>query len=140
VVDGIKALRAAGSNAQIVTLSNNASAVYQKPGRQRAWRHRHPGVSQLHRLCLVKEASDMARAKNIKEVSPAMLEGFASAKFWWKPCAAPMASPAASAFSPPWKGCANSTSRTGSQLRADDHTGLDFADLSIISSDGKFRR
>jgi branched-chain amino acid transport system substrate-binding protein len=30
--------------------------------------------------------------------------------------------------------------RPGSELQPDDHTGLDFADLSIIGTDGKFKR
>lgn len=144
VVDGIKAFRAAGSNAQVVTLSNNASGGFVKSLGEHA---RGVIVTQVFpsersvAFLMVKEAQDMARAQGQTEVSPAMLEGFAAAKV-----------------------LVEALRRTGPKIDRekvqaalegirkfdlggfevsygpDDHTGLDFADLSIISSDGKFRR
>jgi ABC-type branched-subunit amino acid transport system substrate-binding protein len=89
----------------------------------------------------VKEALALAKAKNITDVSPAMLEGFASAKVLVEGLRRAGANP------------------TGEKVRAaleairgfdvgglelsyspSDHTGLDFVDLSIINKDGKFTR
>ena len=83
VVDGVKALRAAGSAAQVVTLSNNASSGFIK---QLGSASAGVIVSQVfpnERLIgnpMVKEALEMARAKGQNELSPAALEGFAAAK------------------------------------------------------------
>jgi ABC-type branched-subunit amino acid transport system substrate-binding protein len=83
VVDGIKAFRAAGSNAQIVTLSNNASGGFIKSLGDNA---RGVIVTQVFpnersiAYAMVKEAQELARAKKLTEISPAMLEGYAAAK------------------------------------------------------------
>jgi branched-chain amino acid transport system substrate-binding protein len=146
VVDGMKALRASGSRATLVTLSNNASAGFIKGLGDAA---RGTIVSQVlpaERALsspIVKEASDLARAAGAAELTPAMLEGFASAKV----LAEGLRRAAA----------ARDLSRNGLQKALEginkfdlgglelsygpaDHTGLDYADLAIISADGKFRR
>ena len=82
VADGIKALRAAGSAAQVVTLSNNASSGFIKLLGNAS---RGIIVTQVfpyeksYAYGLVKEALELAKTKGL-EVSPAMLEGFAGAK------------------------------------------------------------
>ncbi|HSV54837.1 MAG TPA: ABC transporter substrate-binding protein [Burkholderiaceae bacterium] len=144
VVDGIKAFRAAGSNAQVVTLSNNASGGFIKSLGEHA---RGVVVTQVFpsersvAFLMVKEAQDLARAQGQSEVSPAMLEGFAAAKVLVE--ALRRAGPKID------------RDRVQAALEGirkfdlggfevsygpDDHTGLDFADLSIISIDGRFRR
>ncbi|MEK9804478.1 MAG: ABC transporter substrate-binding protein, partial [Curvibacter sp.] len=79
--DAVKSIRAAGSMAQIVTQSNNASGGFIKSLGEHA---RGVIVSQVFPQSLtyplVKEASDLARARGQTEVTPAMLEGFAAAK------------------------------------------------------------
>lgn len=144
VVEGVKALRAAGSNAQVVTLSNNASAGF---------------ISSLGNLAhgvivtqvfpnersiaypLVKEAQELARAQKLDGVTPAMLEGFAAAKVLVESLRK-----AGPKFSREKVQAALEGMRKvdlgGLEISygPDDHTGLDFADLSIIGSDGKFRR
>ena len=83
VVDGIKALRAAGVTGQIVTLSNNASGGFVKLLGDQA---RGVVVTQVFpsersvNYPVVKEAMELARAKNISDLTPAMVEGFVSAK------------------------------------------------------------
>ncbi|HWT17931.1 MAG TPA: ABC transporter substrate-binding protein, partial [Variovorax sp.] len=83
VVEGIKALRASGSAAQVVTLSNNASSGFIK---QLGDASRGVIVTQVFpnersiSYPMVKEALALARAKGQAELSPAALEGFASAK------------------------------------------------------------
>lgn len=144
VTDGIKALRAAGSAAQVVTLSNNASGGFIKLLGDAS---RGVIITQVfpyersYSYTFVQEALMLAKAKGMSEVSPAMLEGFASAKVLVE--ALRRASPkptrekVLAALDKLHKfdlgGLEVSYSPT-------DHTGLDFADLSIIGSDGKFKR
>ena len=148
VVDGMQALRAAGSKAQMVTLSNNASSGFAKALGDAA---RGVIVSQVLPperalgLPLVKEAHDLARAAGSAgpEITPALLEGFASAKVLVEGLKRAAA--------------ARDLTRTGLQRALDsmgrfdlgglevrysptDHTGLDYADLAIIGADGRFRR
>ncbi|MES2956019.1 MAG: ABC transporter substrate-binding protein, partial [Pseudomonadota bacterium] len=83
VVDGTKALRAAGSAAQVVTLSNNASSGFIKSLGDNA---RGVIVTQVFpyersiAYSMVKEAQELAKTKGAGDISPAMLEGFAAAK------------------------------------------------------------
>jgi branched-chain amino acid transport system substrate-binding protein len=143
VVDGIKALRAAGSRAQMVTLSNNASAGFVKALGPLA---RGTVVSQVFppersvSVPIVKEASDLAKAKGF-ELTPATLEGFAAAKVLvealrraGKDVTRAGLKQALESF--------NRVNIGGLEVSfsATDHTGLDYADLSIIGTDGKFRR
>jgi ABC-type branched-subunit amino acid transport system substrate-binding protein len=148
VVDGMKAVRAAGSKAQLLTLSNNASSGFVKALGDTA---RGVIVSQVlppERSLgtpMVKEAHDLAQARGAKvpEITPALLEGFAAAKVLSEGLRRAAA--------------AGNLNRAGLQRALEslnrfdlgglelsysptDHTGLDYADLSIIGSDGRFRR
>ena len=149
VVDGMKALRAAGSKAQLLTLSNNASSGFVKALGEQA---QGVTVSQVlppersFGTPMVKEAHDLAQARSAKapEITPALLEGFAAAKVLTEGLRRAAAA-------------AGQLNRTGLQraleglnrydlgglelsYSATDHTGLDYADLSIIGADGRFRR
>ena len=144
VVDALKAIRAAGSRAQLVTLSNNASSGFVKALGENA---RGTIITQVFpnersiNSPLVKEALSLAKASGLSEVSPATLEGFASAKVLVEGLRRAGPNP------------------TGEKVRAaleairgydiggmevtysaTDHTGLDFVDLSIINKEGKFTR
>lgn len=144
VVEGVKAIRAAGSSAQIVTLSNNASAGFIKSLGDQS---RGVIVTQVFpyersiAYSMVKEAQEMAKARGQTEISPAMLEGFAAAKVLVeglrragpKPTRDKMQAALESIRKFDLGGLEISYS-------PDDHTGLDFADLSIIGADGKFKR
>ena len=148
VADGMKALRAAGSKAQLLTLSNNASAGFVKSLGELA---RGVIVSQVlppersFGTPMVKEAHDLAQARGAKapEITPALQEGFAAAKVLTEGLRRAAA--------------ARDLSRSGLQraleslnrydlgglelsYSATDHTGLDYADLAIIGADGRFRR
>lgn len=142
VVDGIKALRAAGSSCQVVTLSNNASGGFIKSLGDQA---RGVIVSQVFpqslSYAIVKEAGDLARAQNMAELSPAMLEGFASAKVLVEALRRAGAKPSREKIQAALEGL-NKFDLGGLEVSysSKDHTGLDFSDLSIISADGKFRR
>lgn len=142
VVDGIKAVKAAKIGAQILTLSNNASGGFVKLLGDMA---RGVIVSQVLpqtiSYAMVNEATQLAKTQNIVDLSPAMLEGFASAKVLvaalrrtnGKPTREHLQSALESMHKFDLGGLDISYSPS-------DHTGLDFSDLSIISAAGKFRR
>ena len=145
VVSGITALRAAGSGAQVVTLSNNASGGFVKSLGERG-----PGVvvtqvfpnERSISYGFIKEAQDLLKdSKDAGSLSPAMLEGYAAAKVLVE--ALKRSGP-----SPTRVKIQNSLENMKKydlgglevNFSTTDHTGLDFADLSIISADGKFKR
>ena len=143
VIDGMKALRAAGSRAQMVTLSNNASAGFVKGLGDLA---HGTVVSQVFpperslALPIVKEASDLARARS-SELTPAMLEGFVAAKVLVEGLRRAGREPTRAGL----QRALESFDRVnigGLELSYSptDHTGLDYADLSIIGQDGRFKR
>ncbi|HCY17423.1 MAG: amino acid ABC transporter substrate-binding protein [Curvibacter sp. GWA2_64_110] len=142
VVDGIKAFRAAGSNCQVVTLSNNASGGFIKSLGTHA---RGVIVSQVFpqslSYALVKEAQDIARTRDVAEVSPAMLEGFAAAKVLVEALRRTGGKPSRDKIQAALEGLSK-FDLGGLEINysSKDHTGLDFADLAIITADGRFRR
>jgi len=144
VVDGLKAFRAAGSKAQIVTLSNNASGGFVKSLGEDA---RGVIVSQVFpyersiSFPMVKEAQELAKAGGAGEISPAMLEGFAASKVLVEALRRAGPKPSREKIQLALEGL-RKFDLGGLEVSYDpqDHTGLDFADLSIIGSDGKFKR
>ncbi len=148
VVEGMQALRSTGSRAQMLTLSNNASSGFVKALGDAA---RGVVVSQVlpsersMAVPMVKEAHALAKARgvNAPEVTPALLEGVAAAKVLVEGLRRAAA--------------AGALNRAGLQKALDgmrsydlgglelgysstDHTGLEFAELAIIGSDGRFKR
>ncbi len=121
VVDCIRAIKAAGGTPQGVIVTQVLPQSYGFP--------------------LVKEAADLARPKNITDVSPAMLEGFAAAKVLVE--ALRQASPKITRdrIQTALEGL-HKFDIGGMDISygLDDRTGLDFADLSIIGENGKFSR
>lgn len=144
VVDSLKALRAAGSTAQVVTLSNNASGGFVKSLGENS---RGVIVAQVFpyersiAFPLVKEALEMAKARAAGDVSPAMLEGFAAAKVLVEALRRSGAKPSRAKIQQALEGMRKfDLGGLEVSYSAEDHTGLSFADLSIIGNDGKFRR
>ena len=142
--NAVKAIRAAGSRAQVVTLSNNASEGFIQLLGEHA---RGVVVTQVFPYersvasPLIKEAVDLAKAKGMDGVSPAMMEGFAAAKVLVEGLRRAGPSPTPSALRDALEGIRN-MDLGGLKLSyaPDNHTGLDFADLSIIDASGRFRR
>ncbi|WP_330836710.1 ABC transporter substrate-binding protein [Piscinibacter sp.] len=154
VAAGVKALRATdgGSAIAVGTLSNNAASGFVKELGEQA-----TGVivSQVfpseRRLAtpMIAQADRLATAKDIKRLTPAMIEGFAAAKvlvIGLKKAAADSKGPITRAS---FKRALESLSRVdigggvgGVELTytPTDHTGLQYVDLSYISADGSFRR
>ncbi|UDF33717.1 UNVERIFIED_ORG: ABC transporter substrate-binding protein [Shinella sp. XGS7] len=145
VSEGVEALRAAGSNAQLVTLSNNASAGFIKLLKGQA---RGVVVSQVFpserslNLPLVREAQALAKAQKL-ELTPANLEGFTAAKVLVEGL-----KKAAKDKDLSRAGLLRALDGLGKvdlgglelNFGPGDHTGLDYADVSIIGPDGKFWR
>jgi len=142
VVDAIKALREAGSTAQLVTLSNNASSGFVKLLGDQA---RGVIVSQVlpqsPNYAVVQEAASLAKAKDLLDVSPAMLEGFVSAKVLVEALRRAGPKPTREKLQAALEGISRfDLGGLNLSFSTTDHTGLDFADLSIITASGKFRR
>ena len=144
VVDGIKALRAAGSSAQVVTLSNNASTGFIKMLGEAS---RGVIVTQVlpnERSVanpMVKEASTLALTKGQNELSPAMLEGFAAAKLMVEALKRAGPKPTRARVVVALESIRQFDLGGGLEVSysPQDHSGIDFADLSIIS-EGRFKR
>ena len=144
VASGVKALRTAGLTVQVVTLSNNASEGFIKLLAEHA---RGVIVTQVFpneravNYRLIKEAQELARAKGLGGVSPAMVEGFAAAKVLVEGLRRAGPKPTPSGLRDALEGLHKfDLGGLDVSYTADDHSGLDFADLSIIGSDGKFMR
>jgi len=142
VVDAIKALHTAGSNAQFITLSNNASGGFIKLLGDNA---RGVIVTQVlpqsPNNALVQEATALAKPHNVLEVSPAMLEGVASAKVLVEALRRASPKPTREKVHAALEGLRNfDIGGLSLSFSPTDHTGLDYVDLSIITASGKFRR
>ena len=143
VVDGVKAFRALGSAAQVVTLSNNASGGFIKSLGKNANGIIVSQVFPSERSIaspMVKEAMELAKAQKT-ELSPAMLEGYAAAKVLVEGLRRAGPKPTRDKVVTGLESI-RKFDLGGLEISygPDDHTGLDFADLSIIGSDGKFKR
>jgi branched-chain amino acid transport system substrate-binding protein len=137
------AIREAGSHAKIATLSNNASTAFIKLMGPHA---RGVIVSQVfpdvrdHVNGLVREAM-IAAHQNKVTLTPGMMEGFAAAKVAVE--ALKIAGP-----SPTRAGVLRALETMGRfdlgnasvSYSANDHTGLELTDLSMITKDGSFVR
>jgi branched-chain amino acid transport system substrate-binding protein len=144
VSEGTHAIRKAGSRAQIVTVSNNASGGFIKQLGEHA---RGTIVTQIFpyerslAAPIVKEAADLARAKGIDDVSPAMLEGFAAAKVLVEGLRRAGPNPTSAKLMQALEGIRKyDIGGLEVSFSPTDHSGLDYADLSIIGPDGKFKR
>ena len=90
---------------------------------------------------IVKEAADLARAKGMDGVSPAHMEGYSAAKVLVEGLKRTNGKFTRQALT----SALNTMQKVdlgGMELSfsPNDHTGLVYTDMSIISEDGKFRR
>jgi ABC-type branched-subunit amino acid transport system substrate-binding protein len=144
VSTGTRALRDAGSKALVVTLSNNASEGFIKLLGEHA---RGVIVTQVFpsersvAYSLTKEAMDLAKAKGLSGVSPAMMEGFAAANVLVEGLRRAGPNPTGPKLRDALEGI-KSVDLGGLMLgySPTDHSGMDFTDLAIIDAAGKFRR
>lgn len=140
----VAALRAAGSRAKVVTLSNNASDGFIGLLGNNA---RGVIVTQVFpneravKYAFIREAQALAKAKGLSGVTPAMLEGFAAAKVLVEGLRRAGAKPTGASLRDALEGM-SSFDLGGLSIGYSpaNHSGLDFADISIIDASGKFMR
>lgn len=144
VVEGINALRAAGSTAHVATLSNNASSDFVKALGENA---RGVVVTQLFPYerstsnPLVREALSLAKAAGRGELTPAQLEGFAAAKLVVETLKrTPGKDVTRESFLKALEGPRTDIGGLQVHYTDKDHNGLEFTDVSIVGPDGKFWR
>lgn len=147
VIAGVKAIRAAGLRATVATLSNNAAGGFVAGLGDDAG---NVIVSQVfpseRRLAvpMIAEASRLAAAQKVAYLTPAMIEGYAASKVLV--AGLRRAEKENKVITRQGlKRALESLDRFdigGLEISYSptDHTGLDFADLSMIGPDGTFRR
>jgi branched-chain amino acid transport system substrate-binding protein len=144
VAEAVKAIRAAGSSAQVVTLSNNASGGFVKAMGDHA---RGTIVTQVFpnerslAAPMVREAARLAKARGMDGITPAMIEGFAAAKVLVEGLRRAGPNPTRESLIGALNGL-RKFDLGGMEISygPGDRTGLEFADLSIIDWQGRFRR
>jgi ABC-type branched-subunit amino acid transport system substrate-binding protein len=148
---GVKALRAAGSLTTVATLSNNAAQGFiDALGENKAGvivSQVFPGERRLASP-MIAEAARLANAKGIKQLTPAMIEGFAASKVLVAALKRAASSKegvtrlsikrALESFN--HLDIGGGLGGTELSYSSSDHSGLDYVDTSIISADGTFRR
>lgn len=144
VAEGIAAIRTAGSRAQIITHSNNASGGFIKSLGVHAAGTIVTQVFPNERSLaapIVNEAGSLAKANGMDGLSPAMLEGFAAAKVLVAGLQKAGPNPTRAKLRESLEGI-KKLDIGGLELgySPTDHTGLEFVDLSIIDTSGRFRR
>jgi branched-chain amino acid transport system substrate-binding protein len=143
VVEGVQALRAAGSTAHVATLSNNASAEFVKALGENA---RGVIVTQLFPYerstahALVREALGLAKTAGRSELSPAHLEGFAAAKLVVEALKRAPKDVSRESLLKILEGPKFDLGGLQVHYTDKDHAGLEFTDVSIVGIDGKFWR
>jgi ABC-type branched-subunit amino acid transport system substrate-binding protein len=145
VAKGIQQLRAAGSHAQALTLSNNASTGFIRELGDSA---RGVIVSQVFPYersrgsAFVRAAQDLARQQSIGEPTPQFLEGFAAAKVLVEALRQTGPNPTRATLTQALNNMHAFDLGGGLVINYDPnhHAGLHFVDLSIIDASGRFRR
>lgn len=143
VVEGMKAVRAAGSTAQMVTLSNNASAGFIKDlgaaGHGVIVSQVFPYERSIAKP-VIKEAME-ATKKAGAELTPSMVEGYVAAKVLVEGLRKAGPKPTRVSLRAALEGMGQ-LDLGGIDLGYGpaDHTGLDYVDLAIVDQNGKFRR
>jgi len=152
VATGVKALRAAGSSVTVATLSNNAASGFIKELGPQATGVIVSQVFPSERSLatpMIAEASKLAAEKNIKQLTPAMIEGFAASKV----LVIALKKASADGKTPVTRASIKKALETFNQVdiggglggagvsySPTDHSGLEYVDLSYIGPDGTFRR
>jgi ABC-type branched-subunit amino acid transport system substrate-binding protein len=144
VSNGIKALRAAGSFATVVTLSNNASEGFIKSlgalGEGVIVTQVFPS-ERSGTYAMIRQAQDLGKTAGVAKISPQMLEGFSAAKVLVEGLRRAGKNPSRAQIVVALEGIKKfDLGGLEVSYSPTDHTGLDFADLSIIGKDGKFMR
>lgn len=144
ISQGTKLMRDRGVNAQVMTLSNNASRGFIESlgthARGIIITQVFPNERSIANR-LVKEAAAHAKAAGKADVSPAMLEGYAGAKVLVEGLRRAGRAPTRASLIEALNGLGQ-IDLGGMTLDygPSDHTGLDFVDVSIVDWKGNFLR
>jgi len=143
VVQGMKAVRAAGSSAQLVTLSNNASAGFIKDLGDIGYGVIVSQVFPYERSIakpVIKEALEAAQKAGV-ELTPTTIEGYVSAKVLVEGLKRAGKQPTRASLRDALENMGRyDLGGIDVGYNAKDHSGLDYVDLAIIDRTGKFRR
>jgi branched-chain amino acid transport system substrate-binding protein len=143
VVQGMKAVRAAGSSAQLVTLSNNASAGFIKDLGDIGYGVIVSQVFPYERSIakpIIKEALEAAQKAGV-ELTPTVVEGYVSAKVLVEGLKRAGKQPTRQSLRDAMENMGRfDVGGIEVGYNAKDHSGLDYVDLAIIDQAGKFRR
>jgi ABC-type branched-subunit amino acid transport system substrate-binding protein len=143
VVEGVNALRAAGSTAHVATLSNNASTEFVKALGANA---RGVIVTQLFPYerstanLMVREALLAAKAAGKPELTPAQIEGYAAAKLVVEALKRAGKDAGRDSLMRALEGGRIDLGGLQVNYSEKDHSGLQYTDVSIVDEDGRFRR
>ena len=144
VVKATEEIRKAGSQATIVTLSNNASTGFVRDLGKLA---RGVVVTQVFPseralgLPMIREATDLLRANGGGELSPAMIEGYAAAKVLVEALRRSGARPTSPSLLAALEGMSNyDLGGVAVHFSSTSHSGVKFTDLSVVDGTGHFRR
>ena len=144
VVDGVAAFKAAGIEAQFATLSNNASNGFIKLMGSNAYGLIVTQVFPSERAFsypLVSQAQQLSSAKGPGDISPATLEGFAAAKVLVEALLRAGPKPSRAKIQTTLEGLQNfDLGGLTISYSKQNHTGLEFSDLSMVNASGKFMR
>ncbi|MFG6413408.1 ABC transporter substrate-binding protein [Roseateles sp. DC23W] len=143
VVQGMQAVRAAGSTAQLVTLSNNASAGFIKDLGPLAYGVIVSQVFPYERSIakpIIKEALEAAKKGGV-ELTPIVVEGYVSAKVLVEGLKRAGKQPTRQSLRDALEGMGR-FDLGGIEVGygPKEHSGLDYVDLAIVDQSGKFRR
>lgn len=144
VAEGVKRMRAVGVRSQVVTLSNNASGGFAKLLGDHAAGTVVTQVFPPERnasIRMIRELTDLAQAKGIKDVSPAMVEGYAAAKVLTEALTRAGRAPTPESITRALNGLRKfDLGGLEISFSPTDHTGINYVDISILDGGGKFRR
>ncbi|HEX6705940.1 MAG TPA: ABC transporter substrate-binding protein [Albitalea sp.] len=144
VAAGVRALREAGSRAQVMTLSNNASPGFiQRLGTQargvivtQVFPYERSMVSPL-----VKRAMDVGRTRGIHELTQPLMEGFAAAQVLVEGLRRAGPKPTREKLVEALNGIARfNIGGVMIDYSSTDHVGTTYSDMSVISEMGRFQR
>lgn len=144
VADTVKQLRAKGLKTTVATTSNNASPEFLKllgdQGRGVIVTQVVP-FERSSAAPVVKEAYDLAAAKGIAEATPAMIEGVVGAKVLVEAIKRAGPKPTRQKLHDALDSM-NRVDIGGLEVKytAQEHSGVEYTDLSIIGPDGRFHR
>ena len=144
VAAGARALRDAGSHAQIITLSNNATPAFI----QRLGAHaRGVIVTQVFPYersmvsPLVKRAMDVGRTRGIHELTQPLMEGFAAAQVLVEGLRRSGPKPTREKLVAALNGIARlNIGGVMIDYSPNDHAGTTYTDMAVISDQGRFQR